>query len=74
MSKQSRLFAVTVCAVFAAAALFAASSGKKPVNWDQLPEPYGTPSSQNRPRVIERPDGAGLSLPEGFKVEEFAEA
>lgn len=37
-----------------------------------LPAPYETPSSTNRPQVIDRPDGAQLSLPKGFAIEEFA--
>lgn len=37
-----------------------------------LPAPYATPSSTNRPQVIGRPDGAQLSLPAGFSIEEFA--
>jgi glucose/arabinose dehydrogenase len=38
----------------------------------QLPPPYHTPSVTNRARVIDRPAGAELGLPEGFTVEEFA--
>jgi glucose/arabinose dehydrogenase len=38
----------------------------------KLPPPFHTPSAQNRPQVIERPDGARLSVPQGFHVEEFA--
>ncbi|MBL8239383.1 MAG: PQQ-dependent sugar dehydrogenase [Bryobacterales bacterium] len=37
-----------------------------------LPAPYSTPSSNNRPQVIAKPDGAQLSLPAGFAIEEFA--
>ena len=37
-----------------------------------LPAPYATPSSNNRPQVIAKPDGAQLSLPAGFAIEEFA--
>ncbi|MBI2689799.1 MAG: PQQ-dependent sugar dehydrogenase [Acidobacteria bacterium] len=37
-----------------------------------LPAPYQTPSVNNRPQVISRPDGAQLSLPKGFSIEEFA--
>lgn len=49
-----------------------AQDSKKPVNWSGIPEPFATPSASNRPQVIERPDGANLSVPQGFKVEEFA--
>lgn len=38
----------------------------------KLPKPYHTPSSNNRPRVIPRPDGAALRLPEGFHIDEYA--
>ncbi len=43
----------------------------KPVNWKELPAPFHTESARNRPNVIDRPDGAKLHLPEGFKVEEY---
>lgn len=53
--------------VFACGAIFA---------WQQaslkLPAPYHTPSANNRPNVISRPNGAQLSLPKGFTIEEFA--
>ncbi|MBK5293004.1 MAG: PQQ-dependent sugar dehydrogenase [Acidobacteriia bacterium] len=35
-----------------------------------LPDPG--PSAANRPQVIARPDGANLSVPKGFTVEEYA--
>jgi len=38
----------------------------------KLPAPYATPSVRNAPQVIDRPNGAQLSLPQGFKIEEFA--
>ena len=53
-------------------AVAVSQSDKKPVNWNGLPEPYATPSASNRPQVIERPDGAKLSLPQGFDIQEFA--
>jgi glucose/arabinose dehydrogenase len=37
-----------------------------------LPPPYHTESANNRPQVIERPDGAKLQLPAGFGIEEYA--
>lgn len=55
-----------------AAAVAVSQSVKYPVNWSGLPEPFHTPSASNRPQVIPRPDGAQLSLPEGFAIEEFA--
>ena len=42
-----------------------------PVNWQELPEPYATPSATNPPHIIERPQGAELSVPAGFSVEEY---
>jgi glucose/arabinose dehydrogenase len=38
-----------------------------------LPAPYATPSANNRPRVIPKPEGAKLSVPPGFQVEIFQE-
>src|SRR6266853_3997899 len=38
----------------------------------KLPAPFATPSSTNRPRVISRPDGGQLKLPQGFEIEEYA--
>lgn len=56
--------------VSCAVALVAAENSK-PVNWEGLPEPFHTESARNRPNVIDRPDGANLSVPYGFKVEEY---
>ena len=42
-----------------------------PVNWEGLPEPFHSPSAQNRPQVVEAPADAKLAVPEGFKVEEY---
>lgn len=38
----------------------------------KLPPPFHTPSANNRPQVISRPDGASLNVPAGFHVQEFA--
>lgn len=38
----------------------------------KLPPPFHSPSVQNRPQVIPRPDGAQLKLPQGFQIKEFA--
>ncbi|MBC8167363.1 MAG: PQQ-dependent sugar dehydrogenase [Bryobacteraceae bacterium] len=38
----------------------------------RLPEPYATKSVNNRPQVVNRPDGAKLTVPQGFSIEEFA--
>lgn len=37
-----------------------------------LPAPYASASANNFPRFIDKPEGAELSLPEGFKIETFA--
>ncbi len=39
----------------------------------KLPAPFHSPSSNNGPRVIARPDGAQLSLPQGFDIDVYAE-
>ncbi len=39
----------------------------------KLPPPYHSPSANNRPQVIDRPEGARLMLPKGFQIEVFAE-
>ncbi len=41
-------------------------------NPPKLPPPFHTPSANNRPNVVERPDGAKLALPAGFQIEEYA--
>ncbi|OYW12738.1 MAG: hypothetical protein B7X34_01645, partial [Acidobacteriia bacterium 12-62-4] len=61
---QRRLF--TLSALAASGAVFAQKSKIT------LPAPYATPSSNNRPQVVSRPDGAQLKLPAGFSIEEFA--
>lgn len=42
------------------------------VDVTKLPAPYDTPSASNFPRFIDKPAGAKLSLPAGFKVDTFA--
>ena len=37
----------------------------------KLPPPFQTPSVNNGPRVIPKPEGADLKVPAGFKVEEY---
>ncbi|UCF36783.1 MAG: PQQ-dependent sugar dehydrogenase [Acidobacteriota bacterium] len=48
-------------------------TAQNPVNDITLPEPYATPHARNSPRVIDRPEDASLALPEGFKIEVWAE-
>jgi glucose/arabinose dehydrogenase len=37
-----------------------------------LPSPYATPSANNSPRVVDRPEHAELAVPPGFRVDIFA--
>jgi len=37
----------------------------------KLPPPFATPSVRNAPQVVQRPDGSQLSLPQGFRIDEF---
>src|ERR1700719_96307 len=39
----------------------------------KLPPPYATPSVDNGPHVVDRPEGAELKLPAGFQVDIYAE-
>src|SRR5579864_9796345 len=45
--------------------------------WDskdvKLPPPFATPSADNGPHVVERPEGAQLKVPAGFEIEVYAE-
>ncbi len=38
----------------------------------KLPPPFATPSAGNPPRVVPRPAGAQLHVPQGFRIEEYA--
>jgi glucose/arabinose dehydrogenase len=40
---------------------------------EDLPKPHEVPSSKNRPKMVDRPEGAWPKVPEGFKVELYAE-
>lgn len=60
-----------VLGVGALASLGAQQSNPLPVNWKGLPEPFATESARNNPTVVPRPDGAQLTVPPGFVVEEF---
>src|SRR4051812_35198946 len=37
-----------------------------------LTRPYDSPSAQNHPKLVARPEGAWPKAPEGFEVTEFA--
>jgi glucose/arabinose dehydrogenase len=39
---------------------------------DNLPAPYATPTVNNGPKIIPRPEGAQVKVPAGFVAEEFA--
>ena len=56
---------------FAASVAAEGPTENLPVNWKGLPEPYATPSAINPPLIIERPAGAKLSVPSGFRVTEY---
>ncbi|HEV7999628.1 MAG TPA: sorbosone dehydrogenase family protein [Planctomycetaceae bacterium] len=45
---------------------------RRKVTVDDLAKPYDTPSAENHPRVVSRPEGAWPKAPEGFTVTEFA--
>ncbi len=62
---------MTLCLPALCAVAVAFAENSKPVNWEGLPEPFHTESARNRPNVIDRPDGAKLSVPAGFKIEEY---
>ncbi|MDP9033733.1 MAG: PQQ-dependent sugar dehydrogenase [Myxococcota bacterium] len=40
--------------------------------FEDLPPPFATPSKSNPPLVVERPEGATLHLPPGFRIQEYA--
>ena len=63
------ILAVVLIAI--AAVTVSAQRGRKPVNWKDLPAPFATPSVRNNATVVARPEGAALTAPAGFVVEEF---
>ena len=69
MTMRSRIL-LTLAALVVLTAAALSQSGEKPVNWKGLPDPFHTPSASNRPQVVAKPEGAGLTVPAGFKVEE----
>src|SRR5579872_490949 len=70
---QKNAIAVTAIALATAVGAFA---WQKPAPVQQyeakLPAPFATPSSNNRPHVVDRPNGAKLQVPAGFEIEEYA--
>jgi glucose/arabinose dehydrogenase len=53
------------------AALAPLALAAQPAAKVDLPKPYHTPSANNRPQVVGRPEGAKITVPAGFTVEEF---
>ncbi len=45
---------------------------RRKITIDDLATPYDTPSANNFPRVVRRPEGAWPKAPKGFEVTEFA--
>ena len=45
---------------------------RRKVTVGDLDMPYATPSANNHPRIVPRPEGAWPKVPEGFEVTEFA--
>src|SRR3954449_2391873 len=45
---------------------------RRKITLADLARPFETPSANNFPRVVRRPQGAWPKAPEGFKVTEFA--
>src|SRR5438552_4894076 len=45
---------------------------RRKITVNDLATPYETPSANNFPRVIRRPEGAWPKAPDGFEVKEFA--
>ena len=45
---------------------------RRKITVDDLATPYATPSANNGPKVVKRPEGAWPKAPEGFEVAEYA--
>ncbi|CAE7259191.1 nisX1, partial [Symbiodinium sp. CCMP2456] len=45
---------------------------RRKITVEDLARPYATPSAQNHPRIVDRPEGAWPQAPAGFEVTEFA--
>ena len=44
---------------------------RRKITVDDLAEPYDTPSANNSPKIVSRPEGAWPQAPKGFEVTEF---
>jgi glucose/arabinose dehydrogenase len=60
---------ISIVCLLAGATVLAWSQFAKRI---ELPAPGATPSVNNRPQVVNRPAGAELTVPQGFKIEEVA--
>ena len=56
---------------FLALPLFAVALTAQYASKVELPKPYHTPSANNRPQVVARPEGGKVTGPAGFAVEEY---
>jgi glucose/arabinose dehydrogenase len=45
---------------------------RRQITVDDLPKPFDTPSANNGPKMVRRPEGAWPKAPKGFNVTEFA--
>jgi glucose/arabinose dehydrogenase len=45
---------------------------RRKITKDDLATPYDTPSANNHPKLVKRPEGAWPKAPEGFEVTEYA--
>jgi glucose/arabinose dehydrogenase len=63
--------ALVLISISAIGVTVSAQRGRKPVNWKDLPAPFATPSVRNNATVVPKPEGASLTAPPGFVVEEF---
>lgn len=67
------MYRLFVSAIASGLTLVWAPLAQSPINPEALPQPYDTPHVRNSPRVIDRPDGARLTLPQGFDIGIWAE-
>jgi glucose/arabinose dehydrogenase len=44
---------------------------RRKITTDDLAKPYDTPTANNHPKIVKRPDGAWPQVPEGFEVTEY---
>jgi glucose/arabinose dehydrogenase len=66
-----RRITLAVALVAISAVAVSAQRGRKPVNFKELPAPFATPSVRNNATIVPKPEGATLTAPAGFVVEEL---